>query len=122
MYRLRRIRRSSDLGIEFGDLEVIEFDDEGFLRTPEQWNVEVATNIAKENNIDLSDAHWTVISAARAFYAKTGISPSMRPLIKLVEHEDATIANSITLAQLFTSQVTRLVAQIGGLPKPSDCL
>ncbi|MXZ43701.1 MAG: TusE/DsrC/DsvC family sulfur relay protein [Gammaproteobacteria bacterium] len=101
---------------------MIEFDDEGFLRTPEQWNVEVATNIAKENNIDLSDAHWTVIAAARAFYAKTGISPSMRPLIKLVEHEDATIANSITLAQLFTSQVTRVVAKIGGLPKPSDCL
>lgn len=122
MYRLRRIRRSSDLGIELGDLEMIEFDDEGFLRTPEQWNVEVATNIAKENNIDLSDAHWTVIAAARAFYAKTGISPSMRPLIKLVEHEDATIANSITLAQLFTSQVTRVVAKIGGLPKPSDCL
>ena len=101
---------------------MIEFDEEGFLRVPNQWDVEIATNIAKENDIELSDAHWTVINAARTFYAKTGISPTMRPLIKLVEREDAAIANSITLAQLFTPQVTRLVAQISGLPKPSDCL
>lgn len=99
-----------------------EFDDEGFLQVPAQWDIEIATKIARENDIELSDAHWTVINAARSFYAKTGISPSMRPLIKIVESEDATIANSITLAQLFTSQVTRLVAQISGLPKPSDCL
>ena len=101
---------------------MIEFDDEGFLRIPSQWDVEIATTIAKERDIELSDAHWTVINAARSFYAKTGISPSMRPLIKIVENEDATLANSITLARLFTPRVTRLVAQIGGLPKPSDCL
>lgn len=101
---------------------MIEFDDEGFLRVPSRWDREIATDIAKENDIELSDAHWTVINAARSFYTKTGISPSMRPLIKIVESEDATIANSITLAQLFSPQVTRLVAQIGGLPKPSDCL
>ncbi len=101
---------------------MIEFDDEGFLRIPSQWDIEIATNIAKENDIELSDSHWTVINAARSFYTKTGISPSMRPLIKILESEDATIANSITLAQLFTPQVTRLVAQISGLPKPSDCL
>lgn len=101
---------------------MIEFDDEGFLRVPSQWDCEIATSIAKENDIELSDAHWTVINAARAFYAKTGISPSMRPLTKIVESEDATIANSITLAQLFTPNVTRLVARIAGIPKPSDCL
>lgn len=101
---------------------MIEFDDEGFLRVPSQWDSELATNIAKENDIELSDAHWTVINAARSFYAQTGISPSMRPLIKILESENATIANSITLAQLFSPQVTRLVAQISGLPKPSDCI
>lgn len=101
---------------------MIEFDAEGFLLAQGQWNLELATNIAKQNDIDLTDAHWTVIEAARSFYAKTGISPSMRPLIKILEREDSTLANSIVLAQLFTSQVTRLVAQIGGLPKPSDCL
>ena len=46
----------------------------------------------------------------------------MRPLIKLIEKEDQTLASSIVLAQLFTAQVTRIVAQISGLPKPSDCL
>lgn len=101
---------------------MIEFDDEGFLRVPSQWDSELATNIAKENDIELSDTHWTVINAARSFYAQTGISPSMRPLIKILESEDVTIANSITLTQLFSPQVTRLVAQIGGLPKPSDCI
>ena len=99
-----------------------EFDAEGFLCAREQWNIEVATKIARQNNIELTDAHWIVIRAARSFYAKTGISPSMRPLIKLVASEDSTLASSIVLAQLFTPRVTQLVAQIGGLPKPSDCL
>lgn len=101
---------------------MIEFNAEGFLLDPNQWNSNVAIEIAEENNIELTDAHWTVINAARSFYAKTGISPSMRPLIKLIEKEDQTLASSIVLAQLFTAQVTRIVAQISGLPKPSDCL
>ena len=99
-----------------------ELDAEGFLLAADQWNPEFAKNIAQQNNIELTDAHWIVINAARSFYAKTGISPSMRPLIKLVEREDSKLASSIALAQLFTSHVTRLVAQIAGLPKPSDCL
>ena len=101
---------------------MIEFNTEGFLLDPNQWNSDIAIEIAEENNIELTDAHWTVINAARSFYTKTGISPSMRPLIKLIEKEDQTLASSIVLAQLFTPQVTRIVAQISGLPKPSDCL
>ena len=101
---------------------MIEFDAEGFLRTPDQWNIEIASNIAQHNNIELTDEHWTVINAARSFYTRTGISPSMRPLIKIVASEDSKLASSLVLAQLFSPQVTRLVAQIGGLPKPSDCL
>lgn len=103
-------------------MEVIEFNAEGFLLDPNQWNSNIAKEIAEENNITLTDAHWTVINAARSFYAKTGISPSMRPLVKLIANEDQTLASSIVLAQLFTPQVTRRVAQIGGLPKPSDCI
>lgn len=99
-----------------------EFSGEGFLLDPNQWNSNIAIEIAAENNIKLTDAHWTVINAARAFYAKTGISPSMRPLIKLIANEDQTLASSIVLTQLFTAQVTRMVAQISGLPKPSDCI
>ena len=101
---------------------MIELDAEGFLRVPDQWSAEVAQNIAQQNNIELTDAHWCVIHAARTFYSKTGISPSMRPLIKIVGSEDATLASSIVLAQLFTPRVSRLVAQISGLPKPSDCI
>ncbi len=72
--------------------------------------------------VELSADHWKIVEAARGFYKKTGISPTMRPLVTLARQLDPQLGNSITLAKLFTSQTTKVVAQISGIPKPSDCL
>ena len=99
------------------------FTDDGFLRDPQVWTPEIAADVAKELEITLTEDHWLVIHGVRQFYARTGRSLSMRPLVRVVRNEVATkLGSSIALAQLFGNKTTRHVAMISGLPKPSDCI
>lgn len=97
-------------------------NDEGFLRDHTNWSPEYAQEVARITKIELTEDHWLIIRAVRSFYLKTGQSPSMRPLVNIVQGCVPHLANSISLVHLFSHEVTRVVAQISGLPKPSDCL
>ena len=99
------------------------FTDDGFLRNPQSWTPELASDVANELQITLTDDHWLVIQGVRQFYERTGRSLSMRPLVRVVRNEvAANLGSTIALAQLFGSKTTRHVAMISGLPKPSDCI
>ncbi len=101
----------------------VRYDEEGFLINMEDWSTEVAMSIAAREGLKLSEDHWLVINIAREFYEKTGVSPVMRPLVKLVRDKAGErLGSSLGLAVLFPDKPNRLVAKIGGLPKPSDCL
>ncbi len=101
----------------------VMFTDDGFLRNPQSWTPELASDVANELQITLTDDHWLVIHGVRLFYERTGRSLSMRPLVRVVRNEvAANLGSSIALAQLFGSKTTRHVAMISGLPKPSDCI
>lgn len=97
-------------------------DSEGFLIDSKSWNRQFALDTAQQYGIELSDDHWVVITAVREFYLNTGVSPSMRPLVNLVRNANPSLASSIVLAKMFTSKTSKVVAQLGGIPKPSDCL
>ena len=50
----------------------------------------------------MSADHWRVIHAVRSFYLDTGVSPSMRALVRLVrERIGAEIGSSLALLCLF---------------------
>lgn len=99
------------------------FTDDGFLLDPQSWTADIATKIAIELEITLTEEHWQIIQGVRAFYERTGRSLSMRPLVRVVRNEiSANLGSSIALARLFGNRTTRHVAMISGLPKPSDCL
>lgn len=98
-------------------------DPQGFLVNLDDWNEEVASQIAAEEGITLTTAHWEVISVLRSFYAEYEISPAMRILVKTVRQslgEDK--GNSIYLLQLFPGSPARYASKIAGLPKPTNCL
>jgi tRNA 2-thiouridine synthesizing protein E len=101
----------------------VALDKEGFLKDRAQWNEQVARELAARSGIDLTPAHWEVIGVAREFYAATGISPEMRPLVKLLrERIGRDAGNSIYLLQLFPGNPAKVVAKVGGLPRPTNCL
>ncbi|GAB4508421.1 MAG: sulfurtransferase TusE [Sulfuricaulis sp.] len=56
----------------------VEFDEDGLLKNPAQWNEAVATEIALHDGIGkLTDEHWEVIHSLREHYAKFGVAPAM---------------------------------------------
>src|SRR5581483_5399256 len=60
-----------------------EVDAEGFLLHVDDWNEELATEIARENGIpELSDRHWLVVRFMRQRYLDTGNAPTIRSLGK----------------------------------------
>lgn len=102
---------------------VVNVDREGYLVNLGDWSPALAGCLAQAAAVRLTDAHWRVIDVARAFYTETGISPEMRPLVKLVrERVDPALGSSIALLKLFPGNPAKLVAKIGGLPRPTNCL
>jgi tRNA 2-thiouridine synthesizing protein E len=102
---------------------LIELDKEGFLKNLNDWNESVATAIAKNETIDLTQAHWEIIYLVREFYQTFQISPSMRALVKRTEQIlGAEKGKSIYLLKLFPISPAKFVSKIAGLPKPANCL
>ena len=95
----------------------VDVDAEGFLQKPEQWNEELALEIARQAGIpDLNDRHWLVIHYMRNTYLKTGTAPTIRTLGK-----DSGVPIK-ELYQLFPKGPAKLAAKIGGIPKPKGCI
>ena len=95
----------------------VEVDAEGFLTNAEQWNEEIAAEIAAGNGIpELSERHWLVVRFMRERYLATGTAPTIRALGK----ESGVPIKE--LYQLFPKGPAKLAAKIGGIPKPKGCI
>jgi len=98
------------------DLQV-SFDAEGFMTDPNEWNEDIAVELAKEEGIDeLTDRHWAVINFVRAEYDRTGASPSLRTITK-----QSGVPTKEVYA-LFPKGPAKKVARIAGLGKPKGCI
>ena len=101
----------------------VEVDKEGYLLDLSAWSETVAEELARREGVALSASHWSVIHLLREFHADTGVSPAMRPLVKLVKErlgEDR--GTSIYLLGLFPGNPAKLAAKIAGLPRPTNCM
>ncbi len=95
----------------------VDRDAEGFFSDPQQWNADMASEIARENGIpELTDRHWQVINYMRSTYLETGSAPSIRTLGK------ASGVPIKELYQLFPKGPAKLAAKIAGIPKPRGCI
>jgi TusE/DsrC/DsvC family sulfur relay protein len=95
----------------------VEVDAEGFLARPEQWNEQMAAEIARANGIEqLSDRHWQVVRFMRETFLESGSAPSIRSLGKT---SGVPIKE---LYELFPKGPAKLAAKIGGIPKPRGCI
>ena len=95
----------------------LELDAEGFLQKPEQWNEQLAEEIARESGIpELTERHWLVVRFMRDRFLKTGNAPTIRTLGK----ESGVPIKE--LYQLFPKGPAKLAAKIGGIPKPHGCI
>jgi len=99
------------------------FDKEGFLRDLDAWSPSVAEQIAHDENLELTPAHWEVVNLLRDYYRAFDSSPAMRALVRYCGLKlGPDKGRSIYLMSLFPGSPAKLGSKIAGLPKPDNCL
>jgi tRNA 2-thiouridine synthesizing protein E len=64
------------------DNKTIELDAEGYLVHPEDWNKDVALELAKSEEVTLTDDYWLIFDFMRDYYKEHGVAPDVRHTTK----------------------------------------
>ncbi len=94
----------------------IEFDEEGFMTNPEDWDKDIAVALAADINITLSERHWEIIEFSREDYQAQGEAPGLRRITK-----EAGVPTK-DLYKLFPKGPAKKIAYVSGLGKPTGCI
>ena len=91
----------------------LEVSEEGYLADPTLWTEEIAKEIAKEENIELTDKHFAVISFLRE-NAEAGLT--IRKIGK------SGIVDIKGFYGLFPGGPLKISSKIAGIKKPASCV
>ncbi|MBK9244461.1 MAG: TusE/DsrC/DsvC family sulfur relay protein [Burkholderiales bacterium] len=92
---------------------LVQFDEDGFLARPDDWNTRLAEELARQAGIDqLTARHWQVIGLVRDRYFTLGALPVMRLVCRAAGLDPA------KAHRLFSS--CRSLWRIAGLPNPGE--
>jgi len=94
----------------------VQVNEEGFMTNPAEWTKEIALELAKEEGIELTDAHWKIIDFCRATAAASGAAPTLRAIT------NGSGVSTKDLFALFPKGPAKKVAKISGLGKPEGCV
>ncbi|MCW8327703.1 sulfurtransferase TusE [Photobacterium sp. SDRW27] len=101
----------------------IETDAHGYLKNVDDWAVELVPLLAKEEGIEMSEAHWEVVHFVRDFYKEFNTSPAIRMLVKaMAKKYGEEKGNSRYLYKLFPKGPAKQATKLAGLPKPVKCI
>ena len=110
------------MALEIGG-KVLETDEEGYLIDLNDWNEEAAVELAKSEEIEMTDNHWEVVNFLREYYSEYQIAPAVRVLTKAIGKKfGAEKGNSKYLYELFPYGPAKQACKIAGLPKPTGCI
>lgn len=97
--------------------KTLAIDADGNLVNLNDWNEDIAAELAKEEGIDvLTEKHWKVINYMRKVFSESGDAPSIRKLTK------ESGVDTKELYALFPKGPAKKAARIAGLPKPKGCI
>ncbi len=102
---------------------IIPTDKHGYLLDHLLWQKELAIVLAKQDEVELTEAHWEVINFVRGFYLTYNTSPAIRALTKAMKSEfGEEKASSRYLYKLFPEGPAKQATKYAGLPKPARCI
>ncbi len=94
----------------------VHVDEEGFLTEYEEWNEDLAAQLAANIGIEMTDAHWRAIKFLREDFQEQGETATLRRV--------ATVGGFATkeLFMLFPKKPAKKMSYVAGLPKPAGCI
>jgi len=101
----------------------LETDQEGYLMNLADWNKDVASAMAHQDDCVLTDSHWEVIEFLREYFEAYEIAPAIRILTKQIGKKlGKEKGNSKYLYELFPEGPAKQACKYAGLPKPTGCV
>jgi tRNA 2-thiouridine synthesizing protein E len=93
----------------------VDVNDEGYMTDSSQWNKEVATAIAAEEGVELTDKHFEVLDFIRTKVAD-GATLTIRGINK------SGVVDAKSFYQMFPGAPLKKSTKIAGVPKPESCI
>lgn len=93
----------------------VNLTDDGYLENMEQWNEDIAKEIASKLGIELTEDHFKVLNYLRE-KTKEGAALSIRSVGK------SGIVDVKGLYKLFPKGPLKFSSKIAGIPKPTSCV
>jgi TusE/DsrC/DsvC family sulfur relay protein len=88
----------------------------GYLVEPDIWSEDIMFEMAKEDDIELTDSMVNQIKVAREYYDENSSVPPIRTFAKLVG-----IDKKILFKEWLTGPM-KPITKYGGLPQPTGCV
>lgn len=108
-------------GFDFNG-KVYKTDEDGYLENRDEWNMEVAGYFAKEEGVEMTEAHWEIVKFIREYYEENKIVLEDRLLFKAVSKKlGPEKGNKGYLYELYQRGPSKQAAKIGGLPMSQGC-
>ena len=100
-----------------------EIDEDGYLTDWQEWNEGIAGLMAKEDGLELGEAHWEVIKFLRDYFEKFQIAPMIKILTKELKKKYGKEKGSTKyLYELYPGGPAKQACRYAGLPKPTGCV
>jgi tRNA 2-thiouridine synthesizing protein E len=94
----------------------VHVNDEGFLTEYDEWSEDIAAELAKNIDVEMTDEHWKLIKWLREDYKEKGETATTRRV--------QTVGGWPTKQQftMFPKKPAKKMAYIAGVPKPKGCV
>lgn len=97
-----------------------ETDNEGFPVRWADWSPQIAEEMAKIDDIELTAEQWEVIEFLRDYYREYKVAPAMRVLTRAIgKRMGIDKGNTRYLFELFPMGPAKQACRYAGLPRPS---
>lgn len=95
-------------------------DDEGYLIQPEDWTVDLAAQLAREEKLELGDEHWMLLRFMRAYYEEHQVAPDSRHAIRHFAEMSGSDPKQARarLFELFPYGYVQQACKIAGMKRP----
>lgn len=96
------------------------YDVEGYLVNPEDWDETVAGVLAEQENIELDAKYWSILSFMRDYWKEHRVAPDVRHVVDfLVKNQDFEKKSAKQhLFQLFPYGYVKQACKIAGMQRP----
>lgn len=95
-------------------------DTEGYIYNPEEWSSELASMLAAEEQIELSDDYWEILCFMREYWRDHQVAPDVRHVVDFLMHERGMDKKTAKrhLFDLFPYGYVKQACKIAGMQRP----